>query len=240
MRFSFIIPARNEQGLIRETVTDLARVLEESGTSDYEIIIVDDASTDATPEIANQLAEILPACRAVTNQLPIGFGNALRHGLASSRGEFVIFFMGDRSDDVNDVPKYLVAADDGYDCVFGSRFMPSSTVENYPLGKLFINRCGNYMLKFLFRYPGNDLTNAFKLYRRTLLADDTPFTSQSFSITVEFALKAWRQRPRLKQIPINWIGRRQGTSKFFLLRACSDYFRICYRYYRQRKIAGPN
>ena len=83
-----------------------------------------------------------------------------------TQGDAVVIMMADESDDARDVVRYWQKLNEGYDCVFGSRFVKGGGVIDYPRFKLFLNRLANYFLKMLFRITLNDTTNAFKAYRK--------------------------------------------------------------------------
>jgi dolichol-phosphate mannosyltransferase len=121
--------------------------------------------------------------------------------------------MADESDDCRDVVRYWEVLNSGYDCVFGSRFVKGGGVVDYPWLKLWINRCANLFIRFLFRIKPNDITNAFKAYRREVIAGCRPFLSPHFNLTVEIPLKAIVRGYTWTVIPITWRNRRTGTAK---------------------------
>jgi len=121
--------------------------------------------------------------------------------------------MGDLSDDPEDIVRCFRKIEEGYDCVFGSRFMKGSTVKDYPLTKLLINRLANNFIRMLFLIRPNDITNAFKLYRREVIKVIQPLQALYFNITVEIPLKAIVRGFSYTQIPISWYGRQSGVSK---------------------------
>ena len=98
--------------------------------------------------------------------------------------------MADGSDDPADLVRYHWLLEEGYDCAFGSRFMPGSEVVDYPRFKLTINRVVNWGIRVLFRTGYNDTTNAFKAYRREVIDTVSPLLSNHFNLTVEIPLKA--------------------------------------------------
>ena len=116
--------------------------------------------------------------------------------------------MADESDDCRDVVRYWKLLNEGWDCVFGSRFMPGGGVIDYPWLKLRVNRLANVFIRLLFGTSLNDTTNAFKAYRKTTLDGCRPFLAAHFNLTVELPLKAmvrgysWtRVCPSLKRQP---------------------------------------
>src|SRR5262249_15432235 len=105
------------------------------------------------------------------------------------------------SDDCRDVVRYWKILGQGWDAVFGSRFVRGGGVIDYPLHKLLLNRAANLFLRLLVAAPLNDFTNAFKAYRRTVLEGWRPFLSPHFNLTVELPLKtivrgySWTESP---------------------------------------------
>jgi dolichol-phosphate mannosyltransferase len=137
--------------------------------------------------------------------------------------------MADESDDCRDVVGYWEKLNEGYDAVFGSRFVKGGGVIDYPKMKYVINRLGNLFIKMLFRIRLNDTTNAFKAYRRATLDGLRPFLSPQFNLTVELPLKTIVRGYNWTVVPITWRNRRQGIAKFRIREMGSRYFFIvCY------------
>lgn len=215
MMLSIVIPAYNEQENLPVTATALLLVLRREGL-EFEIVIVNDNSRDGTRDAALELVRDNPEIVLVDNVPPGGFGRAVRAGLRSYRGDAVAIVMADSSDDPEDVVRSFRKLEEGYDCVFGSRFRPESSVVDYPPLKLVVNRLVNKMLQVLFRSPFNDLTNAFKLYRRSAIEGIGTLESCHFNITIELSLSCVIRRYRIGELPINWYGRRWGSSNLKL------------------------
>jgi dolichol-phosphate mannosyltransferase len=135
--FSIVIPARNEASNLHVVVPRLVTALEDAGI-DHEILVVNDGSTDNSREVLIELAARYANVRFIENSPPNGFGLAVRAGLANFRGDAVAIVMADGSDDPMDLVKYHAKLADGYDCVFGSRFVAGSKLTDYPTHKLII------------------------------------------------------------------------------------------------------
>ena len=225
MKLSVVIPARNEEGSITATVGELTAALRRAEIT-YEIVIVDDASTDGTADAVGRLAEADEGVRYLRSPYRNGFGFAVRAGLEAFTGDAVTIVMADGSDDPEDVVAYqrLLAA--GYDCAFGSRFMAGARVTDYPRFKLIVNRIVNLGIRMLFGHGYNDTTNAFKAYRREVLKNVQPLLSQHFNLTVEIPLKAVVRGHSYAVVPIRWRGREHGTSKLRLEEMGSRYLFI--------------
>ena len=223
---SIVIPARNEEGAIPSTLSHLHLELSLRGIP-HEVIVVDDGSTDRTWEVLSKAAAEIPEVRPVMNRGLNGFGRAIQLGLSQMRGDAVVIMMADESDDCRDVVRYWNTLNEGYDCVFGSRFLRGGGVIDYPWVKLVLNRVFNFFIRVLFRVKLNDTTNAFKAYRRSVIQGISPILSQHFNLTVELPLKAIVRGYSWKVIPITWKNRRFGVAKLQISEMGSRYLFIC-------------
>lgn len=223
---SIVLPARNEEGCIASTVKHLHLELGLQNVP-HEIIVVDDHSTDGTWELLQKVATENSNLRPVQNLGEPGFGRAITFGLGQMRGDAAVIMMADESDDCRDVVRYWQKLNEGWDCVFGSRFMKGGGVIDYPGVKLFINRLANRFLSVLFRIKLNDTTNAFKAYRRTVIEGCQPLISPHFNLTVELPLKAIVRGYTWTVIPITWRNRRTGEAKLKIKEMGSRYLFIC-------------
>lgn len=163
----------------------------------------------------------------VQNPAPHGFGRAITKGLDAMTGDAVVIMMADESDDCRDVVRYWEKLNEGYDCVFGSRFMKGGGTIDYPPIKLFLNRMANAFVRLMFRHGLNDTTNAFKAYRREVIEGVRPILSPHFNITVELPLKAVVRGYNFAVIPITWRNRRHGVAKLKIKEMGSRYLFIC-------------
>ena len=193
----------------------------------HEIVAVDDGSTDATWKVLQSLNDRVPTLKPVQNPAPHGFGRAVVCGLDHMTGDCVVLMMADESDDCHDVVRYWTKLNEGYECVFGSRFMRGGGVIDYPKVKLLLNRMANYFLKMLFRIDFNDTTNAFKAYRKDVIDGCRPLIAPHYNITVEIPLKAIVRGYSWGVIPITWRNRRTGATKLKLKEMGSRYLFIC-------------
>jgi dolichol-phosphate mannosyltransferase len=225
VKVSVVIPAHNEAGSIAPTVGSIAAALD-AAERDYEVVVVDDSSTDETAEQVDALAARNPRIRCVRSPYDNGFGFAVRAGLEQFEGDAVAIMMGDGSDDPRDMLRYFELLDEGYDCAFGSRFMGGARVRDYPMLKLVINRIVNLGIRMLFRHGYDDTTNAFKAYRREVIENVQPLLSQHFNLTVELPLKAITRGHSYGVVPISWTNRASGESKLGLKEMGSRYLYI--------------
>ena len=226
LAFSIVIPAHNEEDNIEVTVRALLAEFSREHIEDFEVLVINDNSRDGTEDAVRRLVEQEEKVRLVNNAPPHGFGFAVRCGLANFRGESVCIVMADLSDCPADVVAYYHRIKAGAECVFGSRFIKGSRVVDYPRFKLMVNRLANLFIRSVFRLPFNDITNAFKCYRREVIAGIQPLISPHFNLTVEMPLKAIVRGYSYEVMPISWTDRKTGESKLKLKEMGSRYLFI--------------
>ena len=236
---SVIIPVHNEEKNLGRTVNDLTILLQKEQVP-YEIILVNDNSSDTTPEIIKELMDNNSNIKTINRKPPGGFGRAIRSGMELVSGEAVVICMADSSDDPLDVIKYYNKLEEGYDCVFGSRFIKGSRVENYPVTKLIANRIVNKIVQWLFFCKFNDLTNAFKAYRTEVIRTCGPYRACHFNITLELSLGALARKYSICQVPINWYGRTWGSSNLSMRKMGRRYLATLIKIYAEKVLISDD
>jgi len=214
MDLSIIIPMFNEAENGEHT---LARVEESlaSFQGDYEIIPVNDGSTDNTLEVLQRIAKLNQRIRVVSYSRNIGRGMALRAGFKEAKGEIVVSIDADLSYD----PKYILPLVDtlkkeqDLDLVLASPYMPGGGVKGVPFHRLWISKFGNKILRFAMPNRIYTSTGIFRAYRRKVL-DSIELESNGKEIHLEILSKAIALGFRVKEVPALLTGRKKGRSKF--------------------------
>ena len=217
------MPTFQEEKSIKETIIYLHDFLD-SQKINFEIIVVDDNSSDNTEKIVNKFIESCKNIKFYLNKSKKGFGNSIVKGIEHSSGKYVSFMMADRSDSVEDLMTYynFLISNPNFDCVFGDRWQENKT-KNYPIVKRIINRIGNRIISKLFRVNYTDFTNSFKMYKRDLLIEISPVISNHFSITLELPLKTISRGFKYKVITNSWENREHGVSKLRITNSLFTY-----------------
>lgn len=198
----------NEEAYARRVVSEACGVLEEMG-SDYEIIMVDDASTDATGALADELARTNPRIRVVHNLVNRRLGGALRAGYAAAGKELIFYTDADLPADLCELSRAIHLLDlQQADVLAGYRF--DRTGEG--VRRAFLARSYNALLRVLFGLRIRDVNFAFKLFRRRLL-DRVTLRSEGSFIDAEFLLRARRAGAVIIQMGLDYFPRSSGTSK---------------------------
>ena len=232
-RVSVVIPARDESGHLPGTLRELESALTDAGI-EHELVVVDDHSTDGTFEVATGIASVV----AIRNERAGGYGNAVVSGIEAATGDAIAIFMADGSDRPDDLVRFVRTMEEqDVDCVFGTRFSRGGKTVDYPLPKLLLNRTANNVIRVLFGIRYDDVTNAFKLYRRHVLDGVRPFLSHHFNLTVELPLKAIIRGYSYVVVPNTWVNRREGISKFQLKEMGSRYVFIVLYCWLERRLS---
>jgi dolichol-phosphate mannosyltransferase len=226
MKLSVIIPAHNEEDSVAGTLMSLSEVLIREKI-EHEILVVDDNSKDSTLQILKNQQQSVNTLRIESNTGPNGFGYAVRYGLERFSGDCVAIMMADMSDDPEDLVKFYRKMEvENVDCVFGSRWIRGGKVYDYPPLKRILNRIFNNVVRIMFRFKYNDVTNAFKLYKKETIAGLKPFISPHFNLTLELPLKAIVRGYSYAILPNSWRNRKHGESKLKIKEMGSRYFFI--------------
>ncbi len=219
--FSLIIPAHNEEFSLRGTVSSLENVL---SNYDFEIIIVNDHSTDRTVKIVRELTKKYPNIRLLDNTNKKGFATTLITGFRQAMGDFLIPVMADGCDDPNTIKEMHEKTKNGYDLVCASRYTKGGRRVSGPKLKGFFSEFVGRTIHLLTRIPTTDVANAFKLYRKSAL-QKIKIENSGFAISMEITLKIYFQGYKITEIPTCWKGRKEGKSKFQVLKITPLYLK---------------
>jgi len=224
MNISLVIPLQNEEENLPELIKRLVPILKSSvETGEYELVLVNDNSTDGTATLIDRYAAENPKIRAVHRSIAPGFGNAIKEGFRHATGDIIIPFMGDLSDDPEDIVKLVQKIEEGYDVAYGSRFIKDGCASDYPPLKLIANRAFNNLARLLYGIGEKDVTNAFKAYRKEVLEEIGELEAEGFDLTVEIPLKAHIHGFKAGEVPVHWHGRTRGEAKLKLTKNGSLY-----------------
>ena len=220
---SVFFPAYNDGGTIASMVLSAVLVLQ-SLTDDYEVIVVNDGSSDYTREILDELERRYQAVRIVHHEKNRGYGGALRTGFSEGSKEFIFYTDGDAQYDVRDLPALWKEMDDGVDMVQGYKMGRSD-----PLHRVIIGRVYHWMANLAFGLHLKDVDCDFRLMRRSIF-DKVHLKSDSGVICVEMMKKIKDGGFQINEVPVHHYHRAYGQSQFFnfrrILRVGRDLFKL--------------
>jgi glycosyltransferase involved in cell wall biosynthesis len=218
---SVVVPVFKEG----EAVDPVLRALDAGISTPHEILVVYDFDEDPTVPVIERLHADVPAIRGLRNDLGRGVLNAMKAGIAASRGEYVLVSMADGSDEPQVVDPMVSLARGGADVVAASRYMRGGHQVGGPLVKRTLSRMAGLSLHWFGGVGTHDPTNNFKLYSRRLL-DATPIQSEAgFELALELTVKATLAGRTVAEVPTTWRDRTAGASNFKLRQWLPHYLR---------------
>lgn len=225
MSLSVVIPFRNEEKNVEHTITSVLRMFIKHRIKG-KIIAVEDGSTDNTLKILKELRKTFGHIRILHREKSrdVEVGYAIREGISLAKSDFIAIVMGDLSEDPEDIFRMYEKIQEGWDFVIGSRFCEGSKRLGYETGKLLANRLCNWFTKIIFNLNTNDVSNAFKMYRRDAL-ENISIESPNFNVFVEIPLKLIKKGYKYAQIPVSFHKRRHGHSKLKVWKEGPMYFK---------------
>ncbi len=231
-KFSIVIPAHNEEEALPSLLDSILLIAREKDWN-YELLIVDDNSSDKTAEVGESYAGKHCEVRVIhRNKGDNGMGTSLREGTIAANGEFVIWLMADRADDLDTIPKILDKLGEGCDMVFASRYMEGGSRGDLGAFKAFLSSRFTVIARIVFGLPVHDITNAFRGFRREIFDAIMP-DSNDFAISPEFAIKAHLRRLRLAEVPTTYSHRKCGMTSFRMVPMMIEYLKLLrYRFLR--------
>ena len=210
-----IMPTFNELASLEGSVSDLFRC-----NPNVDLLIVDDNSPDGTGELADQLSEDerwVGRISVLHRQGKQGLGLAYLAGfsLAIERGyELIVEMDADGSHRAEDLPKLLDGATE-FDLTIGSRWISGGKVENWPWQRLAISRIGNRYVRAMLGVKVHDMTAGFRVFKTDFLAklNLEDVAAKGYSFQVEMAWRVIKSGGKVREVPITFVERAQGTSK---------------------------
>jgi glycosyltransferase involved in cell wall biosynthesis len=233
LSLSVVIPVYNDAN-IAQTLSDLHDVLKKSTIKEYEIIVVDDGSTDNTPEV---LKNCPLDFSLIAHEQNCGYGAALKSGIRRSKFNIIAITDADGTYPINDIPK-LFHEMQHYDMVVGAR---TGKDVNIPMvrrpAKWLLRKLANYLTDY--KIP--DLNSGLRLFRKKDALHFMGILPKGFSFTTTITLAMLTNDMRIKYIPIDYM-RRKGKSKIKPIRDTLNFLQLIFRtvlYFNPLKIFVP-
>lgn len=208
-------PAFNDEVTIAQMVTDALAVLS-TLTDDYEVLVIDDGSTDGTAAVADELARRLPCVRVVHHPENRGYGAALASGFRDVRKDLVFYTDGDGQYDVRELARLVPLMTDGVAVVNGYKAARADARHRVVLGEIY-----KRLARWLFRLPIRDVDCDFRLLRREAI-QGIELESASGVVCTEMIYKLRRAGCRFAEVQVQHYPRRHGRSQFFTVRRVAN------------------
>lgn len=222
-KLTIIIPAHNEEDIIISTLNDLKKKL----TIQSKILVVDDHSTDKTAALVRKYIRKNKNVSLVGNYgVNRGFSSTLKIGFKRAKTEYVLPVMADLCDDPRTINKMYSKIDDGWDIICGSRYMKGGKKKGGPKLQGFFSMLVCRSLKILTGIPTQDVSNAFKVYKKSILRPVRIRNGGGVEISMEITMQVFFKGAKITEIPTHWKGRTVGQSKFKIVQRTPRYWRI--------------
>ena len=205
---SIVFPCLNDAGTIGSMVL-LAEEVAARYTSNFEVIVVDDDSTDGSRELLDKLAREKPFLRVLKNERNLGYGATIGRGLYAATKPWVFYTDGDAQYDVRELAAMLDRVDENIDVINGYKITRSD-----PWYRIVLGRAYHLTANFLFRLPVRDVDCDFRLIRKKVL-DRFRLESTGGAVCVELVKKIERSGATIEQMPVHHYYRTHGKSQFF-------------------------
>lgn len=236
---SVVVPAFNERWRLPPTIIDMVDYLERKDFA-YEIIVVDDGSTDETAEIVKKFERVREQVRLIRLPRNAGKGHAVRTGILNAKGAHIIFADADGSTPISEIDRLLDAIRNGADVAIGSRALSSDETQVKTVWyRKLLGRSFNYVVNVILLPGIADTQCGFKMF--TAKAAEFLFTRQKsdgFSFDVEILFIAQRAGLKIAEIPINWEN--VPGSKVSLVLDALRMFRDVFRFKVQHRNIKPD
>jgi glycosyltransferase involved in cell wall biosynthesis len=217
MKLNIVVPVYNEGANIATTLGKIAKSLGKFQQETQITLVYDFDEDDTLPVVAAIRGDYSIPIRLQKNTVR-GVCSAIKQGILASDSSFVLVTMADMSDDYDQLPAMLAAADQGWDIVCGSRYMRGGHQYGGPLLKKTLSRLAGLSLHWLTGIPTHDATNSYKLYRRSIFDEITIESSGGFEIGIEIVVKAFVKHMKITEVPCSWWDRTEGQSRFRLIK----------------------
>lgn len=229
---SVFFPAYNDSGTIASLVIAAVQTASRL-TPDFEVLVINDGSTDATAEVIDELARLYPQVRAIHHEKNRGYGGALRSGFSSAAKDWIFYTDGDAQYDPREMTRLWEMRGPGVDLVNGYKISRSD-----PLHRIVIGRVYHYTVKALFGLTVRDVDCDFRLIRRGIF-DRVRLEKSSGVICLEMMKKITDAGFHIVEVPVHHYHRAYGKSQFFnfrrLARTAVDVFKL----WRELVLGGP-
>ena len=228
---SVFFPAYNDSGTIASLVITAVQSASKL-TPNYEVIVVNDGSSDSTAQILAELARVYPQLKIVTHQVNQGYGGALRSGFASASKEVIFYTDGDAQYDPSEIELLWPKMAPGIDLVNGYKISRSD-----PWHRIVIGRIYHHTVKIMFGLHVRDVDCDFRLLRRSIF-ERVRLEKNSGVICLEMMKKIQDAGFRIVEVPVHHYHRAHGRSQFFnfrrVIRTGIDVFKLWYALVVQR------
>lgn len=217
---SIFFPCYNDSGSIQKLVENSLSILKKL-TNDYEVVVIDDASSDSSPEILKKLSKKHKKLKVIYHEKNMGYGGALKDGFKNSSKELIFYTDGDGQYDVREMPILLTLMSNDVNFINGIKM-----TRHDPNYRIFLGNLYSFVARWTFWLPVYDVDCDFRLIRKELI-DKIKLENNSGAICIELVKKAERAGAKFRQVSVHHLERKWGQSQFFRVdKLLSTFFEL--------------
>lgn len=220
---TILLPAYNEEEVIEKSLNTLQDNI--NIKKNYEILVINDGSTDKTLEILNQLSKKIKNLRVITHERNKGLGAAISTGIQNAKGEIIIELDADMTHPLNVLPLMIEKIEEGYDVCIGSRYIKNGGMKNVPLWRVILSRIANKVMSIMYFTSITDLTSGYRAYK-TEKIKKIKIEQNGFPIQLEISVKMVKNKANITEVPILLVNRYIGSSKFNFIKTMPKYIPV--------------
>lgn len=227
MEITILAPAYNEEGVIKKFLDSVSHVLSENYT-DWEIIIVNDGSTDKTEERINEFKNTYPdKIVCINHEINKGLGAGLETGFKYARGDVVVTMDADCTHDAALIPKFSKEISNEVGLIIGSRYVDGGGMEDVPWYRVLYSKLGNLFFRLAFGLNVKDISSGFRFYRKDI-AKKLVNLSSGFEVQVDILTRVKKETVIIER-PFVLVDRQIGVSKMQYGQLLKAYFKLMLR-----------
>lgn len=204
MFLSVIIPAYNEEKRLPKTLEKVQEYLKKQDY-EYEVIVVDDGSSDNTKVVVSDVVKTMPGFRLISYQPNHGKGYAVKTGMLEAKGEWRLLMDADSSTDLSEIEK-LEKFKQEFDVIIGSRYLNKDSIKvKQPLSRRIVSRLGNLMIRLVLGIKSVDTQCGFKMFSAKATNDIFPLQQiERWGFDMEILAIAIRKKYKIKEVAVDW------------------------------------
>ncbi|MDP2709105.1 MAG: glycosyltransferase family 2 protein [bacterium] len=213
---SIFFPCYNDKGVVKKLIDDSLATVKELGITDYEIIYIDDGSTDGSRELLTSLDGVVQNLKVILHEKNRGYGGVLKTGFANATKEWVFYTDGDAQYDVRELALLVNALEEGVDWVSGYKIKRHDKPYRIIIGKMY-----QWFNKLLFLLEVRDVECNFRLMKKSKI-DELKLKCNNGTACLELAKKLQNAGAVLREVPVHHYNRIYGESHAFTVRRIAD------------------
>ncbi len=225
LTITIVIPVYNEGKNIDRTLDSLNMQIKkmQDVTANFVVNIIYDFDEDNTLPVIKRIRENYSMPINLIKNDKRGVIFAIKNGIKTAEGDYVLITMADMSDDYEILPQLVDLARQEYDVICGSRYMKGGKLYGGPLLKQLLSRVAGISLHFLTGIPTHDITNSYKMYKKSIFNNMVLESEGGFEIGMEITAKTFINGGKITEIPSRWWDRTEGKSRFQLTKWLPKY-----------------